>query len=38
MIEFLSNFQGSGIKIARVSSISVAKSMIIFNILRAVAR
>ena len=38
IIEFLSKFQGGGIKIDRVNSIRVARSMIFFNILRAVAR
>ena len=37
MVEFLSKSRGRGIKIGRVSSIRVAKSMIFFNILRAVA-
>ena len=34
MVEFLSKFKGSGIKVDRVSSIRVAKSLISFNILR----
>ena len=38
MVEFLSKFQGQVIHIDRVNSIRVAKSMIFFNILRAVAR
>ena len=37
MVEFLSKFLGRGIKIDRVISIFVGKSMIFFNILRAVA-
>ena len=37
MFEFLSKFQGRGIKIDRVKSIRVAKSMIFFNIVRAIA-
>ena len=37
MVEFLSKFQCRGIKIDRVYSIRVAKSMIFFNILRAIA-
>ena len=37
MVEFLSKFQGLGIKIDRVNSISFAKLMIFFNILRAIA-
>ena len=37
MVEFLCKFQGRGIKIDRVYLIRVAESMIIFNILRAVA-
>ena len=37
MVEFLSKFQGCGIKIDRVNSMSVAKSVIFFNILRAIA-
>ena len=32
MVEFISTFQGRGIKIDRVNSISVAKLMIFFNI------
>ena len=36
MVEFLSKFQGYGIKIDRVDSIRLAKSMIFFNILRAI--
>ena len=35
MVEFLSKFQGRGIKIDRVNSIRVAKSTIFFNILHA---
>ena len=35
MLEFLSNFHGSGIKIGRVNSIPVGKPLIFFNILRA---
>ena len=38
MVEFLSKFQGRGIKIGRVNSICVAKPLIFLNILRAVAR
>ena len=38
MDEFLSKFQGCGIKIDRVNSIRVAKPLILFNILRAVVR
>ena len=34
MVEFLSKLQGSGIKIDRVNSIRVAKSIIFFNICR----
>ena len=37
MVEFLSKFQGRGIKIDIVNSIRVAKSMIFFNILSAIA-
>ena len=37
MIEFFSKFRGRDIKIYRVNSIRVAKSMILFNILRAIA-
>ena len=33
MVNFLSKFQGSGVKIDRVNSIRVAKSLILFNIL-----
>ena len=36
MVEFLSKFQGSGIQIDRDNSIRVAKTLICFNILRAV--
>ena len=35
MLEFLSKFQGRGIKIALVNSIGIAKQPIFFNILRA---
>ena len=38
MVEFLIEFQGRGIKIARVNSIRIAKPLIFFNILCAVAR
>ena len=38
MGQFLSKFQGIGIKIDRVNSIGVAKPLIFFNILRAVVR
>ena len=38
MDEFLSKFQGSDIKIDRVNAIRVAKTLIYFNILRAVVR
>ena len=38
MVEFLSKFQGSVIKIERVNSILVAKPLIFFNILRAGVR
>ena len=38
MVEFLSKFQGRGIKIDRVKSIRFAKSMIFVNTLSAVAR
>ena len=38
MIEFLSKFQGRGMKIDKVNSIRVAKPLIFFSILRAVAR
>ena len=37
MVEFLSKFQGRGIKIDRVNSILVDKSIIFFNILREIA-
>ena len=37
MVEFLSKFHVRGIKIDRVNSIRVAKSVIFFNILRAIA-
>ena len=37
MAEFLTKFQDRGIKIARVNSIRVAKPLIFFDILRAVA-
>ena len=37
MVDFLSKFQDCGIKIDRVNSIRVAKSIIFFNILRATA-
>ena len=37
MVEFLSKFQCHGIKIYRVNSIRVAKSVIFFNILWAIA-
>ena len=37
MVEFLSKFQSRGIKIDRVNSISVYKSIIFFNILSAIA-
>ena len=36
MVEFLSKFQGRGIKIDRVNLIRFAKSMIFFNIFRAI--
>ena len=36
IVEFLSKFQSSGIKIDRVNSIGVSKPLIFFNILRAV--
>ena len=36
MVEFLSKIQGHGIKIELANSISVAKSMIFFNILGAI--
>ena len=38
MFKFLNKFKGSGIKIARVNSIRIAKPMIFLNILHAVAR
>ena len=38
MVEFFSKFQGLGIIIARVNSFRVAKPLIRFNILHAVAR
>ena len=38
MVEFLSKFQGSGIKIDRANSIRFAKPLIFFNILLAIAR
>ena len=38
MDEFLSKFQGSGIKIHRANLIQVAKTFIYFNILRAIVR
>ena len=38
MVEFLSKFQGRGIKIYRVNSIRLAKQFIFFNIFGAVAR
>ena len=37
MVEFLNKFQGRGIKIHRDNLIRVAKSIIFFNILRAIA-
>ena len=37
IVEFLSKFQGRGIKIDRVISIRVSISMIFFNILHAIA-
>ena len=37
-IKFFTKFQGRGIKIARVNSILLAKPLIYFNIVRAVAR
>ena len=37
MVEFRSKFQGSGFKIDIYNSIRVVKSMIFFNILRAIA-
>ena len=37
MVEFLSKFQASGIKIDRVNSIRAAKQLIFFNSSRAVA-
>ena len=37
-VEFLSKFQGRGIKIDRVYSIRVANPLIFYNILSAVAR
>ena len=38
MDEFLSKFQGRGIRIDKLNSIRVAKPLIFFNILRAGAR
>ena len=37
-VEFLSKFQGDGIKIEQVNAIRIVKPLIFFNILRAVAR